>query len=203
MENQVFKASAGMMGKSILLKENEIWVHTDEVKNLEKFEKDILKTGMMQSTYKIELSSINEISYNEASESAKIKYTNEKGKEKKLNIGFGDTAISNQFGKHLGEKLGLNKSSTQEGQMKPLLLNGLYLALAIGATFLFGMMDDTSQITDSSRRKGSGARAIMKLVIDTIGQTGVFIVGGLISLYFAYQLYKRFKNPSNEIVYSK
>ena len=202
MENQIFEVGAGI-SKSMLLRDDEIWFSQDKVRNFEKFEKAVNKTGMLKSAYKVPLSAIHEISYNEASESAKIKYTNEKGKEKKLNIGFGDTSISNQFGKHLGEKLGLNKSSTQEGQLKPLLLNGLFLALAIGGTFLFGMMDDTSQITDSSRRKGSGARAIMKLVVDTIGQTGVFIVGGLISLFFAYQLYKRFKNPSNEILYTK
>ena len=202
MENQIFEVGAGI-SKSMLLRDDEIWFSQDNVRNLEKFEKAVNKTGMLQSAYKVPLSAINEVSYNEASESAKIKYTNEKGKEKKLNIGFGDAAISNQFGKHLGEKLGFSKSSTQEGQLKPLLLNGLYLALAIGGTFLFGMMDDTSQITESSRRKGSGARAIMKLVVDTIGQTGVFIVGGLISLFFAYQLYKRFKNPSNEILYTK
>ncbi len=202
MENQIFEVGAGI-SKSMLLRDDEIWFSQDKVRNFEKFEKAVNKTGMLQSAYKVPLFEIHEVSYNEASESVKIKYTNEKGKEKKLNIGFGDTAISNQFGKHLGEKLGFNKSSTQEGQLKPLLLNGLYLALAIGGTFLFGMMDDTSQITDSSRRKGSGARAIMKLVVDTIGQTGVFIVGGLISLFFAYQLYKRFKNPSNEILYTK
>lgn len=203
MENQVFKVGAGMMGSAMILKENELWIHTDKVKSLEKFEKDILKTGIRQSAYKIELSTIKEVSYNEASESAKIKYINDKGKEKKLNIEFEHVDLSNQFGEYLGTKLGYNKSSTQEGQLKPLLLNGLYLALAIGGTFLFGMMDDTSQITESSRRKGSGARAIMKLIVDTIGQTGVFIVGGLISLFFAYELYKRFKNPSNEILYSK
>ncbi len=202
MENQIFTVGAGI-SKSMVLREDEIWFSQDKVSNLEKFEKAINKTGMLQSAYKVPLAKINEVSYNEASESAKIKYINDKGKEKKLNIGFGNTDISNQFGKHLGEKLGFTQTSTQEGQLKPLLLNGLYLALAVGGTFLFGMMDDTSQITDSSRRKGSGARAIMKLAVDTVGQTGVFIIGGLISLFLAFQLYKRFKNPSNEILYTK
>jgi len=202
MENQVFKASAGMMGKSIILKENELWVHTDEVKSLEKFEKDILKTGMKQSAYKIEMSAINEISYNEASESTKVKYTNEKGKEKKLNITFEDVDLSNQFGQYLGSKLGFKQSSIQEGQIKPLLLNGLYLLIALGMTFFVGTMEDTSMITDSKSRRGSGNRAIFKLIVDTVGQTGVFLIGGLISLYLAYQLFRRFKNPSNEILYT-
>lgn len=202
MENQIFEVAATFY-KSLVLKNDELWVSQNKISNLEKFEKAVNNTGMMKSAFAIPFSTISEISFNEASESAKIKYYNEKGKEKKLNIGFGDMTTSNQFGNYLGGKLGFKKSSKQEGQLKPLLLNALYLIIAIGGTFLFGMMDDTSQITESTRRKGSGARAILKLVIDSIGQTGVFIVGGLISLYLAYQLYKRFKNPSNEILYSK
>ena len=202
MENQIFEVAAGI-SKSMLLRDDELWFSQDKVKSFEKFEKAVNKTGLLQSAYKVPLSSINEVSFNEASESAKIKYINEKGKEKKLNIGFGEVSISNQFGEHLGEKLGFTKSSTQESQLKPLLLNGLYLLLAIGGTFIFGTMEDTAEITDNNSRRGRGGRAIMKLIVDTIGQTGVFIVGGLISLYLAYRLYKRYKNPSNEIVFAK
>ena len=201
MEDHIFEVGAGI-SKSMVLREDELWFSQDKVNNLEKFEKAVHHTGLLQSAYRVPLTSIKEVSFNESSESTKIKYINEKGKEKKLNIGFGDTSVSNQFGVHLGEKLGLNRSSNQENQLKPLLLNGFYLLLAVGGTFIFGTMDDTSQITESSRRKGSGARAIMKLLVDTVGQTGVFIIGGLISLYLAYQLYARFKNPSNEILYS-
>jgi len=202
MENHIFDVSAGI-AKSIMLRDNELWLDINQISNVEKFEKAMNKTGMMKSAYKIQLSSINEVAYNEFSESAKIKYTNEKGKEKKLNIGFGDVSISNQFGQYLGDKLNFKQSVAQERQMKPLLLNTLFLAMSIGGTILFGTMEDTSSITESSRRRGSGSRAIFKLLVDTVGQTGVFIIGGLISLYFAYQLYNRFKNPANEIRYTK
>lgn len=119
------------------------------------------------------------------------------------NIDFGDTKISNQFGSYLGEKLGFNKSSTQEGQLKPLVLNGLYLLLTVVATFFLGTLDDTSELTDGAGRRSRNRGALVKLIVDTVGYTGVFIIGGLISLYLAYQLYKRYQNPSNEIVYSK
>ena len=187
----------------MLLRDNEIWFSQDNIKSFEKFEKAVNKTGMMRSAYTVPLSSISEVSFNEASESAKIKFTTEKGKEKKLKIGFNDTAVSNQFGEHLGTKLGLNKSTTQESQIKPLLLNALYLLIALGATVFLGTIDDTSELTESSSRRNRGKGAILKIIVDTIGQTGVFIIGGLISLYLAYSLFKRFKNPSNEVVYSK
>jgi hypothetical protein len=202
MENQIFEVGAGL-AKSIVLREDELWLSQDKVKDLEKFEKAINKTGMLQSAYKIPLSSIGEISYNEASESTKIKYINDKGKEKKLNITFTEIPLSNQFGHHLGEKLNFSKASKHEGQVKPLLLNALYLIIAIGATLFLGMMDDSTTLTDGGSRRSRNKGAFLKLIVDTIGQTGVFVIGGLISAYLAYQLFKRYKNPSNEILYTK
>ncbi|MEZ4907204.1 MAG: hypothetical protein R2771_06100 [Saprospiraceae bacterium] len=202
MENQIFEVAA-IFYKSLVLRENELWVSQNKVGSLEKFEKAVNNTGMMKSAFSIPLTSISEISYNEASESTKLKYTNEKGKDKKLNIGFGDVAVSNQFGEYLGNKLGFKKSSTKEGQLKPLLLNGLYLLIAIGGTFFLGMMDDTSELTESGSRRSRNKGAFLKLIVDTVGQTGVFIIGGLISIYLAYKLYKRYKRPSNEILFTK
>lgn len=202
MENQIFKLESKMV-KSMLLKDDEIWFSVDEVESLEKFDNQIHNPGRLQRAYKVPLSTINEVSYNEASESAKFKYTNEKGKVKKVTIDLGDEFLSNQFGEHLGEKLGLNKSTKQEGQLKPLLLNGSFLLVAVLATYSLGTMEDTSQLTKYRSIRSMRSGAIAKTIVDTIGQTGVLIIGGLISLYLAYQLYNRFKNPFNEIVYSK
>ena len=97
MEDQIFEVGAGL-SKSMVLRENEIWLSQNKVKSLEKFEKAVNSTGLMKSAYTIPLDAISEISYNEASESAQIKYTNEKNKEKKLKISFTEAALSNQFG---------------------------------------------------------------------------------------------------------
>lgn len=202
MENEIFRVGAGMY-KSVLLKNNELWFSVNEVRSIEKFEKAANKTGILKSTYIVSILSISLVSYNEGFKSVKIKYKNQKGEKKKLNIEFRDNATSNNFGEFLGEKLELTKSSSQERRLKPVLLNGLYLTFAIVGTFVFGMMEDTSEITDSSRVRRSGSKAIFKLIVDTIGQTGVFFIGGLVSLYFVFQLFKRFKNPSHDIIYTK
>lgn len=202
MENQIFSVGAGI-SKSMVLRENEIWFSQDNVRDLDKFEKAVNKTGMLQSAYSVPLDAISEVSYNEASESAKIKYTNEKGKEKKLNIGFEDKALSNQFGQYLGSKMNFTKSAKKEGQIKPLLLNLLYLLLTVGGTLFLGLMEDSSTLTENTSGRNRGKGEFLKMIVDTIGQTGVFIIGGLISAYLAYNLFKRFQNPSNEIVYTK
>ncbi len=200
MENQIF-AIESTFYKSLVIKGDELWLSQNKVTDLEKFETAIQKTGMMKSAYAYPLSAISEISFNEASESVKLKYQDEKEKQKKLKISFGDKGLSNQFGQFLGDKLGMTKSQQQEGQIKPLLLNVFYLILAIGGTIFLAAMDDTNQLTDSGSRRSRNKGAFLKLIVDTIGQTGVIIIGTLISLYLIYQLYKRFTNPANEVVY--
>ncbi len=201
MENKIFEVKAGV-SRSIVLREDEIWLSEKSIGNIEKFEKAVNKTGLLKTAYKIPLSSVFHVSYNEASEKAEVEYINEKGKKKFVEINFNDKALSNQFGEYLGEKLGFERTSTQENRLIPLLLNSFYLVLSVFLTVALGISDDSS-VFDSGRRKGSTVRAIMKLIVDTVGHTGVFIIGGLISILVAYNLYKRFKNPSNEVSYKK
>ncbi len=200
MENKIFKVKAGV-SRSIVLREDEIWLSEKSIGNIEKFEKAVNKTGLLKTAYKIPLSSVFHVSYNEASEKAEVEYINEKGKKKFVEINFNDKALSNQFGEYLGEKLGFEKTSTQENRLIPLLLNSFYLVITVFLTVYFGTHD--SSALDSGSRKGSTVRAIMKLIVDTVGHTGVFIIGGLISILVVYNLYKRFKNPSNEVSYKK
>ena len=202
MENQIFVIE-NIFWKSLAIKGDEFWLSQDQVSDFEKFEKGIKKTGLMKSGQAYPLSSIIEISFNEASESVKLKYQNEKGKQKKLNIGFGDKDLSNQFGQFLGEKLGMKKSQKQESQLKPLLLNCLYLIFSIGVTFVLATIEDTNELTGGGTRRSQSGKAILKLIVDTIGQTGVIIVGSLISLFLIYRLYNRFKNPAYEVLYKR
>lgn len=203
MENNIYRITAGMGYESLVLVENELWLSIKKVRDIDKFEKAVRNTGMMKNAVAMPLANINEISFNESSLSTKIKYTDEKGKDKKIGINFSEKEISNQFGQHLGEKLGFNRSSSTENQVKPLLTNGLILLVTVATTIFLGTIDDTSEITNSTTGRNRGKGAFLKMIVDTIGQTGVLIIGGLISAYTAYNLYKRYKNPASEIIYTK
>ncbi len=103
MENQIF-AIESTFWKSLAIKGNELWLSLNKVSDLEKFESAVQNMGMLKSAYSYPLSSISEISFNEASESVKLKYQDEKGKQKKLNI-FGrteDTSICFQSTEIIG-----------------------------------------------------------------------------------------------------
>lgn len=202
MENQIITIESTFY-KSLAIKGDELWLSANKEADFGTFENGINKTGLMKAAYAYPLSSITEISFNEATESIKLRYEDENGKLKKLNLKFEDKDFSNQFGDYLGEKLGMTRSQEQERQWKPLLMNLFYLIVAIGGTYATAMIDDTEELTDGGSRKSRSRGAILKLIVDTVGQTGVIIIGSLISLYLIYRLYTRFKNPANEVVYQK
>ncbi len=202
MENQII-AIESTFYKSLAIKGDELWLSTNKESDFGTFENGINKTGIMKAAYAYPLSSITEVSFNEATESVKLRYEDEKGKLKKLNIKFEDKDFSNEFGAYLGEKLGMTRSQEQERQWKPLLTNLFYLIVAIGGTYAIAMVEDTAELTEGSSRKSQSRGAILKLIVDTVGQTGVIIIGSLISLFIIYRLYTRFQNPANEVVFQK
>lgn len=189
--------------KTIVITKDEMWLSGNNITSILEFEKGLQKTGILKSSYAYDLSTVSEISFNEADKEVKIKYLNEKGKQKKLTAGFKDEAFSNEFGNFLGEHLGLNKYEKQESQIKPLLLNMVYILISVGLTYFLGTMDDTNELTESGSRRSRNKGAFLKLIVDTIGQTGILLIGSLISLYLMYQLYQRFQNPANEVVFQK
>lgn len=200
MKNHIFYIKS-VPWESLAITDNEIWLSSSKVRSLDKFEEGVNKTGMMKTTYAYSLSTISEVAYNESTESVKIRYRNEKGKDKKLNMDFGDEDLSNEFGQWLGEYLNLTKSEKKENQLKKLLEYLFLLVLTIGGTYFLATMEDTSGLTDSSSRRTRNRGAFLKLIVDTIGQTGVIIVGALISAYLIYQLYTRYTNPASDILY--
>ena len=201
MENQIFRIENNTW-KSIALREKAIWFSEKKLNDLDKFAKEIHDANITERAYACPLENISEVSFNEASESVKLRHKNEFGEQKKLNIEFGDQELSNQFGHYLGDKLGLPKTQKQERQWKPLLLNLLYLTLTIVSTVYLGTMEDTIDLIEGvGAGRSRGRRGFLKIIVDTIGQTGVIIIGTLISILIIYQLYQRFKKPANEIKY--
>ncbi len=199
MENQIYNYKEG----SCVVHNNELWIGSKKYTDLEKFQSAVQNTGFMSSAYSIPLDNISEIKYNDESTEVKFTYTNENDKKKNTSINFGDKATSNAFGDELGEQLGMNKSVTQEGKLMPLLINSLLALGMIFLTYYVGTMNDTSELESSSSRRSRGKLAILRLIVDTLGQTAVLIIGGLISVFLIYLAYKRYTNPANEVVYTR
>ncbi len=204
MNNPVIPINGGFLFKSFMFKGDEFWLSSNEVKSAEKFEAAKDRTGIRKSVEIFESSKIQDISFNESSNTIKLSYFNKKEKLKKLDLKFNDSKQATLYGNYLGEQLAMSKSSIQEQKTKPLLINAGYLVIAVGLTIFLGFIDDASSFEDvGSTRKTKANAALMVFLYNTIGQTGIIIIGTLISLFAAYQLYKRYKNPTNNVLFTK
>lgn len=203
MKNQVVKLE-NTSWKSVMIAEEHVYLSSSKEKSAEGFEKTIEKSGMLTKTEAIPFASISSVKFNEATDTASLLYTNAKGKEKDLTLQIGDDEVSNEFGEFLGSHLQFGRIETQESQLKPLLLNGLYLIIAVGATIFLGTMDGADEIdSDTGSRKSQRNKAIFKFLYETLGPTGIIIVGSLISLFLGYRLYNRYKNPAKEVIFTR
>lgn len=61
MEGQIFEISGSYM-ESFVLNGNEIWISQNKIRNLEKFEKAVLNTGMLKNSYSIPLDKVSNCS---------------------------------------------------------------------------------------------------------------------------------------------
>ncbi len=204
MNNPVIPINGGFIFKSFLFKGSEFWLSSNEVKSAEKFEAAKDRTGIRKSVEVFDSSKIQDISFNESSDTIKLSYINKKEKLKKLDLKFNDNRQATLYGNYLGEQLAMSKSSIQEQKTKPLLINASYLLLAVGLTIYFGFIDDASSFEEvGGTRRSRGNAALMVFLYNTIGQTGMIIIGTIISLFAAYQLFKRYKNPTNNVLFTK
>lgn len=200
MLHQIYHIDAGVWN-SILITPDEFWISGNKVKSFEKFEKQVQKTGLMKMAKAYPLSSVTEVSFNEADGMVKLIYINEKEKKKKLQLDFKEVNRSNEFGHFLGQHIGLYKQVKKENFRSFLLWRLLPLVLTILFTGYFASIEDTDAWsgTGSSRRKGT--QILIKTIIDTIGTTGVLLLGGAIAAIQVYLIYKRYQNPAMEVCY--
>ena len=79
----------------------------------------------------------------------------------------------------------------------------MYIVIAIAGTIYLATLDDTDDLGESGSRRARSRGSLLKLIIDTVGQTGVIIIGLLVTSLLMYQLYTRYKQPAKEVVYSR
>ncbi|MEZ5045143.1 MAG: hypothetical protein R2828_34935 [Saprospiraceae bacterium] len=199
MENQIIQVTEAKW-KSILLNETELWLSKDKIKDFQNFERAVRYPGSFKvAGISYSLDKIVGLRFNESSDTVNLEYSNSE-KTKKVELKFNDKEQARQFGSYLGEKLGFNRNVTQENRTIPLLKQLLYLIVSIGITAFLGTSVDSEDLNSSGGRKGG---AILRIIYDTIGQTGILILGSLISIFLAYKLYDRYQNPVNDIIYEK
>ncbi|MFK7970665.1 MAG: hypothetical protein AB8F95_09865 [Bacteroidia bacterium] len=197
MEDQVF-ALDDSNWKSVVLTDSALMICNKKHASLNDFH----DPGMLNKSRIIALDDIHGITMNSASSTMHVRYDKE-GKEKKMGIEFDEPEFALEYGTYIGAKLQMNPETEEEQPWKPLAINVFYLLLAMAATAFIGLMDPAEVNEDSGSRKTRTFKTIVLLLHETIGQIGIFIIGGLIVAFLAYRVFQRFSKPATNVTFSR
>lgn len=148
--------------------------------------------------------SISKIKLNEKSDKIKFNYANTKGKSEDIDLSFDHKEDAMKIGEFIANKTSLKKSIQTESTTKAFLFNVLYILSSIGLTAFLAMSEDLDVDQDSysrSARRARSGKALINMIHNLIGQTGIILIGIIVTAYFIFKTWNRFKNPANDIIF--
>ena len=148
---------------------------------------------------------IRRVTYQTKSDSTcNIEYDDAAGAGQSVHPELETYETNRDFGQWLGERLGYRRTATQENKVKALLIRAAWLIGVLAVTyFLTTLVENEDLESAGSSRRTRRKAAIVRLVVNTLGETGLWIIGGLIAAAIAYGMYTRFTEPSETVVYER
>lgn len=202
MENQII-ALAGEKFKTLGLSDKRLYLSQKNEKDFTALEKTAQNVGVTSEGRYIFLEKLESIHLNTGDAAVKLKYLDYSKKNKSLTFSFNRTEKSLAFAQSLGDKLKFKKEVSQEQQWLPLLKNIGWLTLTVGLTYFMVGMEDGSEMSSSGSSKSRGGAAILRIIYNIVGPTGILIIGSLISLGIIWATYNRFKSPEQDIIFKR
>jgi hypothetical protein len=123
---------------------------------------------------------------------------------KKVNLTFSDATVAQDVANEIADTRSFTCTQGSQSTVSALTPSLVGLAMTILFTFLINdMANDMAQgiPVDTSGRRAF-VKQIMAWVAEALGSTGTLAVGTLLVGLCLYFMYKAYKNPANEFVYS-
>ena len=185
--------------KSLMVRENELWISSRLMDNSHTFEREINSNDHIKTAKAIKYKSIKTFKINPSDNRIEIDYVTILKKNKKEAFTFSSSAEANLIKDLLANELNFERRERKESILRPLIKFGA----PIGLIILFVLMMYLAGPVEDYDPKGPNV-LMKKLIIflhTSIGIQGITILGVLASSFFGYLLTKRIMNPTNEIVY--
>lgn len=205
MENQVFKIDGNY--RRLALTGGGLLVTNEELESTEEIERAVRNPDGKHHSFGLPFARIQEAGYNTKDDYVKLTYVAvaaTDGKSQELQVEFGDDATARAFGEFIGTKLSGSRIETRENRLTALFGSAIFLLGVLGITwFLTTLVEDDSLEGQGGSARARGKLAFLRLITNTLGETGLWIVGGLIAALIAFGMYSRFKSPGKDVVYTR
>ena len=187
--------------KSFLLDNTNIQLSSKKYKDAAEMLNAAENKSMLSltKTKAIALSGIEKLTYLENADTLTIHYMGEK-----TALDFGNTETVKNVAAAIAQIR--NLSLTQGSQSTWSAIAPPLLGLGVTAVFTFLINGIANEIAAGKTVNTSGRRAWLKSILtwlaELLGPIGSLAVGALLAGLFLYLIYKAYKNPSNQFVYS-
>jgi hypothetical protein len=191
--------------KSLMLTLDRMLVSSKKYADSQTFEEKFGEKSMLESKNEIPLSSINKLSREEKSNIVTFHYNNENNKETSIAYTFENISSVAEVSDHFTEKLKFKKEKVQQSAISAVIFPAILALVGILGTWLFASQASSgeSMVSESGVRRNRGIKMILGNILDSLGTTGIIVVGSLITAYLIYSAYKTYKNPPFDLVYTR
>jgi hypothetical protein len=202
MENIVYRLSHDKW-KSLMISSGFVHLSSKAHDTPLSFHGSIEKKGLLERLDKVPIAGITQMSLLPVEEELKLSWLGDKGKELEFTAEFNEERDARTVAELLATMRGLNVHERAAGKWQNMKTPGIGLLLSIACTAItHGIAQDIrsgGDLTPTGRR--AWLKAIFIGIAEMLGTTGTLVVGGAISLLFAYWVYKRLRSPSMELVW--
>ena len=150
-------------------------------------------------SFTISVTDVTEVNFNTQDETVEVKYADAGGQARQEAITFKDDATAQEFGSYIGESLSTARIETEENKLVAALQLFAFLVVVLAVTYFLTTLVGEDIEGGTSRRRGK--IAVLGWIVNLLGVTGLWIVGGLLAAFIAYAMYVQYTEPAMDVRY--
>ncbi len=196
-----FVPLSDMKWKALMITDKAIVLSNKKYSSLESMAKNLQGVGTLEDKEEFRYQSLEELSFLSNGENLNLKKLNFKKKPVSVSVSLNDINLIEQIVNLVQQNGEFEKTEEKANTLTVVQGSLIKIAGSIIATALFYFIANSmasGEELNTDGRKGF-LKEILVTILDTIGATGVLLIGVLITSIFIYQLVQKLKVPTSLI----
>jgi hypothetical protein len=197
MINRVFSVSGNKIA-SLVVGENSLMLSSKSFNSLEEFNESWTKKMSLATKVEIKFDTIKSVKKEDGDEDITVSYRTFAGIPASCEFSFSDPAANDTFFSYLEKEKFFSKSHEQLSSFKAISNYLIGLVATVGIT-AFSYFEAIKMANGTAEISGNRKTRFFYNILGMLGDKGVLIVGGLVTCFVVYKIWKRFSNPPGQV----
>lgn len=200
MANEIFSVNGHKMS-TLYFDDESFKFSSSNLKSAEDFENSWDKSFTLATKSEIRYGLIEVIKKEENDDNVTISYKTSFGTTTHCKFSFSNPNDYERFFNTLENELGLEKEHETLEPLKSIYNHLLKLVITITITAF--SYYEAKAIANGTAIKSTTSRAkLFDRIVTNLGDKGILLIGGVITCFLLFQMWKRFTNPPNQITFT-